>query len=178
MISLNEITGQQRVFDAVRTTVQELHADCSFVEDATSSPLLFKSEDEKIWVRIFYQPMSGSSAGEIAREVMKLKLLMPKNAVIYFFYPELDRDQIVSLRSRYRHIAFFEYGNLLESANGKEGVRVCKWIPVSELPPASTVEIKSPFLGEGKPHPFLSHARLTQDEIAEINDIGLSFKDV
>ena len=72
MISLNEVTGQQRVFDAVRTTVQELLADCSFVEDVTSSPLLFKSEDEKIWFRIFYQPMNGSSA-EIAREVMKLK---------------------------------------------------------------------------------------------------------
>ena len=56
MISLNEVTGQQRVFDAVRTTVQELHADCSFVEDVTSSPLLFKSEDEKIWVRIFISP--------------------------------------------------------------------------------------------------------------------------
>ncbi|HOG23580.1 MAG TPA: hypothetical protein PK590_02910 [Candidatus Omnitrophota bacterium] len=178
MISLNEITGQQRVFDAVRTTVQELHADCSFVEDVTSSPLLFKSEDEKIWVRIFYQPMNGSSAGEIAREVMKLKLLMPKHAVIYFFYPELDRDQIVSLRSRYRHIAFFEYGSLLETANGKEGVKVCKWIPISELSPAGTVEIKSPFFGESKPHPFLSHARLTQDEISELNDIGLSFRDV
>lgn len=176
MILAGERVNRDRVFEAVRATIRELHPQSGFVSDASSFPLLFKSADERIWVRIFYQPMSDFQTAELVNEIDKLKMLMPDDGMVYFFYPRLDQDRIFRLRSCHEHLAFFEYEKVAGAGEGKEAVKVSKWIPATELPSAPPVEVRSPMAAKGLSNGFFRYCRLTPDEIAGLNDIGFGLK--
>ena len=136
MILAGERVNRDRVFEAVRATIRELHPQSGFVSDASSFPLLFKSADERIWVRIFYQPMSDFQTAELANEIDKLKMLMPDDGMVYFFYPRLDQDRIFRLRSCHEHLAFFEYEKVAGAGEGKEAVKSPNGFrPLSFRPP-------------------------------------------
>ncbi|MCX5841186.1 MAG: hypothetical protein NTY16_07005 [Deltaproteobacteria bacterium] len=94
MIATQERVVRQEIFQSIRSSIQELHADKVILEDVNSAPFLFKSKDAQVWVRIFYRSMRDFSVEELQQEIKKLWVLMPNDAVLYLFYPELDRQQI------------------------------------------------------------------------------------
>jgi len=165
--------SQCKVFDAVRTTVQGLHPGQEFDRDAASYPLLFKSNDEKIWVRVFYQPMPDYDIRELKYEIEKLKKMIAKDSRLYFFYPKLDVNFMLALRAAYHNLAFFEYGGISEIGKGKDGIRVCRWVSASEIPHNASIEIRLPAAIKTNPGVFLSYSRLSQDEVTGLNDISL-----
>jgi len=174
MIATQERTLRQEIFQSIRLSIQELHADKVILEDANGAPFLFKSNDAQIWARIFYRSMRDFSLEELQLEIKKLWVLMPSDAVLYLFYPELDRQQILKMNGFSDRLSFFEYSGLCGVEMEKVDVRICKWIP-------SIAHVLSP-LQEGAAHAyvdaprvsFLSHARLTPQEIAGLAELSLA----
>jgi hypothetical protein len=174
MIALSEKEPQRRVFDAVRTTVQEIHPETVFENDACGSPFLLKSSNDKVWVRVFYQPMGDSNSDELASELKKLKVVMPKDARMYLFYPRLDREQMIKFRTVGDRLAFFEYGGLSAEPTEAREVRVRRWVPASEV--THTVDRKVMAVSGRTPGQFLGHTRLSSTEIAGLAELGLGLK--
>ena len=174
MIATQERTIRQEIFQSIRLSIQELHADKVILEDAHGAPFLFKSNDAQVWARIFYRSMRDFSLEELQQEIKKLWMLMPNNAVLYLFYPELDRQQILEMNGFSDRLSFFEYSGLYGAEIEKVDVRTCKWIP-------SSAHVLNP-LQEGAVHAhveeprvsFLSSARLTSQEIAGLAELSLS----
>jgi hypothetical protein len=100
-------------------------------------------------------------------------MLMPQDAVLYLFYPELDRRQILKMNGFSDRLSFFEYAGLHGAESGKTSVRICKWIPAAAI-------VLSPFQGEersrvpGSQASFLRHAYLTPQEIAGLAELSLA----
>ena len=176
MIAAQERTVRQEIFQSIRTSIQELHADKVILEDVNGTPVLFKSKDAQIWARIFYRSMRDFSLEELQREIKKLWVLMPSDAVLYLFYPELDRRQILTMNGFSDRLSFFEYGGLCGAEREKVGVRICKWIPAAAhvLGPLQEEEERRP-----TPVPldsFLRNARLNAQEIAGLAELSLALR--
>lgn len=178
MIATQERVVRQEIFQSIRSSIQELHADKVILEDLNSTPFLFKSEDAQVWARIFYRSMRDFSVEELQQEIKKLWVLMPNDAVLYLFYPELDREQILRMNGFSDRLSFFEYAGLCETDKEKFGVRICKWIPssVQVLGPLQEEEVSAhvhPVTGS-----FLQSARLTSREIAGLAELSLDLRRV
>lgn len=178
MIATQERVVRQEIFQSIRLSIQELHADKVILEDVNGTPFLFKSKDAQIWARIFYRSMRDFSLDELQREIKKLWVLMPNDAVLYLFYPELDRQQILKMNGFSDRLSFFEYAGFSDTDKEKFGVRICKWVP-------SSVHILSPSPEEvGSSHvrvfagSFLQSARLTPQEIAGLGELSFALNRV
>lgn len=167
---------QRRIFQAVRLSVQELHPDKSIREEAHGMPFLFKSSDAQIWVRIFYRAMQDFSLEELKEEIRKLWVLMPKEAILYLFYPVLDRGQILKMNGFSDRLSFFEYGNLYGAETDRRGVHICKWIPSVPgiLPPQQEPPKLS--IPKSPPSGFLQNMRLNAEEIGGLTELALSLR--
>jgi hypothetical protein len=172
MIATQERVVRQEIFQSIRSLIQELHADKVILEDVNGAPFLFKSQDAQIWARIFYRSMRDFSIEELQREIRKLWVLMPNDAVLYLFYPELDRQQIMGMNGFSDRLSFFEYAGLCGADSEKLGVRICKWVPssVRVLSPVQGEEISS--CGHASSRSFLQNTRLTPQEIAGLAELS------
>ena len=112
MIAVQERGVRQEIFQSIRSSIQELHEDKVILEDVNGAPFLFKSRDAQVWARIFYRSMRDFSVEELQQEIKKLWVLMPNDAVLYLFYPELDRQQILRMNGFSDRLSFFEYAGL------------------------------------------------------------------
>jgi len=176
MIAIQERVSQRGIFYAIRRLVQELHPDKVFLEDVNGAPFLFKSQDALVWVRVFYRPMQDFSLAALKGEIEKLWVLMPKDAVLYFFYPSLNREQILKMNGMSDRLNFFEYGYFSDPATYKTDIRICKWVPAmaaASLPPSET---KKSFQMAGVTSGFSPCVRLTLQEINDLNELGLTLK--
>gem|GEM_PF-1090860 len=176
MIATQERAARQDIFQSIRSSIQELHADKVILEDVNGTPFLFKSKDAQVWARIFYRSMRDYSVEELQREIKKLWVLMPNDAVLYLFYPELDRQQIFRMNGFSDRLSFFEYAGLFGVDKEKVSVRICKWIP-------SSMPLFSPVQGEEEPSPvhastrsFLQNTRLTSEEISGLAELSLALR--
>lgn len=171
MIAIRERVARQGIFQSIRSSIQELHADKVILVDRNSIPFLFKSEDAQIWARIFYRSMRDLLVEELQREIKKLWVLMPREAVLYLFFPELDRQQIFRMNGFSDRLSFFEYAGPCATDGDRVDVRICKWIP-------SSVHILSPDQkGEAAHAPvasLLKHTRLTLQEIAGLAELSVA----
>ncbi|MFH1800015.1 MAG: hypothetical protein ABH891_04100 [Candidatus Omnitrophota bacterium] len=174
MITIQERVTRQEIFQLIRLSIQELHADKIILEDMNGTPFLFKSKDAQVWARIFYRSMRDYSVEELQQEIKKLWVLMPNDAILYLFYPELDRQQIFKMNGFSDRLSFFEYGGLLSADREKVGARICKWIP-SSMPALSLAQdgemLSRVHLSPGS---FLQSARLTSQEIAGLAELSLA----
>ena len=64
MIATQERVVRHEIFQSIRSSIQELHADKVILEDVNGTPFLFKSEDAQVWARIFYRSMRDFSVEE------------------------------------------------------------------------------------------------------------------
>ena len=177
MIVTQERVARQEIFQSIRSSIQALHADKVILEDVNGTPFLFKSKDAQVWARIFYRSMRDFSIGELQREIKNLWVLMPSDAVLYLFYPELDRQQILQMNGFGDRLSFFEYGGLCGAEREKLGVRICKWIP-SSIPPRNFDQNRECPPGVPTSRSFLQSARLTSQEIAGLAELSLALRGV
>lgn len=178
MIATQEPVVHREIFQSIRSSIQELHADKVILEDVNGTPFIFKSRDAQVWARIFYRSMRDYSVEELQREIKKLWVLMPNDAVLYLFYPELDREQIVKMNGFSDRLSFFEYAGLFRPDSEKAGVRICKWIP-------SSMPMVAPFLAQEPSSRVRSfagscfqHARLTSQEVTELAELSQALRQV
>jgi len=174
MIATQERAVRQEIFQSIRSSIQELHADKVILEDVNGSPFLFKSRDAQVWARIFYRSMRDFSVEELQQEIKKLWVLMPNDAVLYLFYPELDREQIFRMNGFSDRLSFFEYAGLWGTDKEKVGVRICKWIPSSAYVPGPVQDGKVSSRVPAFSESFLQSARLTSREIADLAELSLA----
>lgn len=174
MIATQEHTGRQEIFQSIRSSIQELHADKVILEDVNGTPFLFKSKDAQVWARIFYRSMRDFSLEELKSEIKKLWVVMPSDAVLYLFYPELDRQQILAMNGFSDRLSFFEYGGLCVSESEKVGVRICKWIPAEGQPLISRQNPEESLRRHVPRASFLTNARLTPQEIEGLAELSLA----
>jgi len=174
MIATQERGVRQDIFRSIRSSIQELHADKVILEDVNGAPFLFKSKDAQVWARVFYRSMRDFPLEELRQEIKKLWMLMPSDAVLYLFYPELDRAQILKMNGFSDRLSFFEYAGLCGAEKEDLGVRICKWIPAATY-------VLDPFRdGEACAYvpasrdSFLSKGRLTPQEIAGLAELSLA----
>lgn len=178
MIATHERVIQHEIFQSIRSSIQELHADKVILEDVNGTPFLFKSKDAQVWVRIFYRSMRDYSVEDLQREIKKLWVLMPNDAALYLFYPELDRHQIRRMNGFSDRLSFFEYAGLFGADKEKIGARICKWIPssVPVLSPAHSEEVLAHVrVSKGS---FLQSARLTSQEVAGLAELSLALHQI
>lgn len=178
MIATQERVVLHEIFQSIRSSVQELHADKVILEDVNGAPFLFKSKDAEVWVRIFYRSMRDFSVEELQREIKKLWVLMPNDAVLYLFYPELDRQQILRMNGFSDRLSFFEYAGLCVADKEKAAVQICKWVP-------SSFHVLSPLQEEepsahvpASPGSYLQNSRLTAEEIVGLGELSLALRRV
>jgi len=178
MTATVERVSRQEIFQSIRSSIQELHADKVILEDVNGTPFLFKSKDAQVWARIFYRSMRDFPVEELQREIKKLWVLMPRDAVLYLFYPELDRQQIFRINGFNDRLSFFEYAGLGDADKEGVGVRICKWIPSSicVLTAAQDGEATSSIPASSKS--FLQGSRLTSQEIAGLAELSLALRRV
>lgn len=175
MITVKEQITRRKVFEAVRAMIQEIHPRVMFAEDSCGSPFLFKSTDAKVWGRVFYTALKDSSPKELAKELAKLKVMMPKDALIYLFYPSLDQEQIFRFQNLGDKLTFFEYGSLIEEPNEIAEIKVRRWLPALSTERAD-VGAEVPPARKAQPVPFLNYTRLSKSELEELTELGLSLK--
>lgn len=166
-----ERTVRHEIFQSIRLSIQDLHEDKVILEDVNGAPFLFKSRDAEVWARIFYRSMRDFSSQELQSEIKKLCVLMPQNAVLYLFYPELDRRQIIQMNGFNDRISFFEYAGFGGVDIDKAGVHICKWAPHEKLLPPDSMgheilEEHACFTPS-----FLQASRLTAQEIAGLGEM-------
>lgn len=178
MIATQERTVRHGIFQSIRSSIQELHADRVILEDANGAPFLFKTKDAKVWTRIFFRPMRDFSMEEQLQEIKKLWVLMPQDAVLYLFYPELDRRQILKMNGFSDRLSFFEYASTCGEDKEKMGVRICKWIPSSIQTFISPEEGENRCCVRGPSACFLENARLTSQEIGGLAELSLALRRV
>jgi hypothetical protein len=174
MIVIQEHVARQEIFQMIRLSIQELHADKVILEDTNGTPFLFKSKDAQVWARIFYRSMRDYSVEELQQEIKKLWVLMPDDATLYLFYPELDRQQIFRMNGFSDRLSFFEYAGLLSVDREKVGARICKWIPASMSDPSLAPDGEMPSSVHVSPRSFLQNTRLTSQEIAGLAELSLA----
>ena len=177
MILEQERMIRQEIFQAIRSSVQEIHADKVILEDVHGQPFLFKSQDAQVWARIFYRSMRDFTPEELLLEIKKLWVLMPSHAQLYLFYPELDRQQILRMNGFSDRLSFFEYANLCGPFKDKTGIRICKWVPSMAFAPLSgkmggaecpqNTALKSS---------YLQKSRLTPQEIQGLGELSRALK--
>ena len=149
------------------------------LEDANGAPFLFKSKDAQVWARIFYRSMRDFSVEELQQEIRKLWMLMPNDAVLYLFYPELDRQQISRINGLSDRLSFFEYAGLGDGDKEGLGVRICKWIPSSVSFDNAAQDGELPVrIPPAAPSNFLQGTRLTSQEIAGLAELSLALRRV
>lgn len=178
MIEMQERVTRQEIFHWIRLSIQELHADKVILEDTNSIPFLFKTEDAQVWARIFYRSMRDYSLEELQHEIRKLWVLMPNDAALYLFYPELDREQILRMNGFSDRLSFFEYAGLMRADREKVGARICKWIPSSMTDLSIVQERERPPHVSAARMSFMQNARLTSGEIAGLAEISLALRRV
>ena len=178
MIATQERVVRQEIFQSIRSSIQELHADKVILEDVNGTPFLFKSKDAQVWARIFYRSMRDFSVEELQREIKKLWVLMPNDAVLYLFYPELDRQQILMMNGFSDRLSFFEYAGLCDADQERFNVRICKWLPSSVQIPSLEPEREASSSVHVPTISFFQSARLTSQEIAGLAELSLALKRV
>lgn len=178
MIATQERVLRREIFQSIRSSIQEMHADKVILEDVNGAPFLFKSNDARVWARIFYCSMRDFSLEELQREIKKLWVLMPNDAVLYLFYPELDRRQILKMNGFSDRLSFFEYAGICGAEREKVGVRICKWIPSAAHVFVSPREGEECSRAQGPSGSFLRSARLTPQEIAGLAELSLALRRV
>jgi hypothetical protein len=178
MIAIQERIVRQEIFQSIRSAIQELHADKVILEDVNGTPFIFKSKDAQVWVRIFYRSMRDYSVEELQREIKKLWVLMPSDASLYLFYPELDRYQILRMNGFSDRLSFFEYAGLFGADKEKIGARICKWIPSSMLALSSAQDGEDLAHTRVSTRSFLQSARLTLQEVAGLAELSLALHQV
>ena len=176
MIAAQERVGRQEIFQSVRSAIQELHAEKVILEDENGAPFIFKSQDAQVWVRIFYRSMRDFSKEELQQEIKKLWVLMPSDAALYLFYPELDRGQILEMNGFSDRLSFFEYARLCGEEREKIGVRICKWIPSASYAFVSFSKEEETFRPKAFAKSFLQNACLTSQEIAGLAELSLALR--
>jgi hypothetical protein len=171
MIVAPERIFRQEIFQSIRSSIQELHSDKVILEDVGGAPFLFKSKDAQVWARIFYRSMRDCSVEELQQEIRKLWVLMPNDAVLYLFFPELDPRQILKMNGLNDRLSFFEYGGMVHE---KTGIRICKWMPSwvqkVDVPEKSETRPRAPVA----PLDFLRASCLTPQEISGLSELSLS----
>jgi len=177
MIAAQERTVRQEIFQSIRSSIQELHADKVILDDVNGTPFLFKSKDAQVWARIFYRSMRDFSLEELQREIRQLWVLMPNDAVLYLFYPELDRQQILKMNGFSDRLSFFEYAGLCGEERERVDVRICNWIPTAAPIPSrhreeARVRVCAPRVS------FLQNACLTPKEISGLAELSLALRRV
>ena len=178
MIATQERVVRQEIFQSIRSSIQELHADKVILDDVNGTPFLFKSKDAQVWARIFYRSMRDFSVEELQREIRKLWVLMPSDAVLYLFYPELDRQQILRMNGFSDRLSFFEYAGLCDADQEKLGVRICKWSPSSAQGLNPSQEGAAPSRVHAVTRSFLQSSRLTLQEIVGLSELSLALRRV
>jgi hypothetical protein len=174
MIAIEERVVRQEIFQSIRSSIQELHADKVILDDVNGSPFIFKSQDAQVWARIFYRSMRDYSVEDLQREIKKLWVLMPNDAALYLFYPELDRQQIFRMNGFSDRLSFFEYGGLFGAGKEKFGARICKWLP-SSMPVFGSVRADEALThAHVSSKSFLQNARLTLKEIEGLSELSLA----
>jgi hypothetical protein len=173
MIAIQERVTRREIFQSIRSSIQELHPDKVILEDMNGAPFLFKSKDAQVWVRIFYRSMRDYSVEELQQEIKKLWVLMPNDAALYLFYPELDRQQIFKMNGFSDRLSFFEYAGIFGTEREKVGARICKWIP-SSVPALSLTHGEVLSRVHASTGSFLQSARLTSQEIAGLAELSLA----
>lgn len=176
MITTQEPITQKGIFCSIRQLVQELHADKVILEDVHGTPFLFKSQDAQVWVRVFYRSMRDFSIETLKREIQKLWVLMPRDAVLYLFYPELDREQIFKMNGINDRLSFFEYGHLAGIDKNRTDIRICKWIPAMSIMPKILKQQPDSSCPQNKIGGFFQESRLTSKEIAGLSELALALK--
>lgn len=177
MIMIQDCGGvRQGIFQSIRASIQELHSDKVILEDVNGSPFLFKSKDAQVWVRIFYRSMKDFSVEDLQREIKKLWVLMPSDATLYLFYPELDRQQILKMNGFSDRLSFFEYAGLFGKKGDGVGVRICKWIPSSVYAFDSSRKAEACTREHFSTPSFLQGSRLTAQEIAGLAELSLALR--
>jgi len=174
MIATQERGARQEIFQSIRSSIQELHSDKVILEDVNGTPFLFKSKDAQVWVRIFYRSMRDFSIEELKQEIKKLWVLMPTDAVLYLFYPELDRQQILRMNGFSDRLSFFEYTGFCGGDREKASVRICKWIPSSVHVLNTVHKGEAASSAQVIPGSFLQNARLTSEEITGLAELSLA----
>ncbi len=176
MIATQERISQRGIFYAIRLLVQELHAEKAILEDVHGAPFLFKSQDAQVWVRIFYRSMQDFSIDELKLEIKKLWVLMPREAVLYLFFPSLDREQILKMNGISDRLSFFEYGHWDDPETDKSDIRICKWIPGMAL--SGKLVQEEPKMAQAHPRMdhFLQRTRLNKEEVADLTELILSLR--
>ncbi len=175
MIVAPECVFRQEIFQSIRSSMQELHSDKVILDDVNAAPFLFKSKDAQIWVRIFYRSMRDYSIEELQSEIRKLWVLMSNDAVLYLFYPELDRRQILKMNGFSDRLSFFEYGGLCGGEPQNTAIRICKWSPSRIIvdDPATENEVGvccDPVV----PVSFMKASRLTPEEVAFLSELSIA----
>ena len=173
MILAPERVLHQEIFQSIRSSIQELHADKVILEDVNGAPFLFKSKDAQVWARVFYQSMRDYSIEELQQEIRKLWVLMSNDAVLYLFYPELDRQQILKMNGFSDRLSFFEYSGLFGLVQENPGVKICKWRPSQVLEIDSVTEAEAGHRAVASPESFLRASALTVQEIVFLSELSL-----
>jgi hypothetical protein len=168
MIATQEPVVHREIFRSIRSSIQELHADKVILEDVNGTPFLFKSRDAQVWARIFYRSMRDYTVEALQGEIKKLWVLMPNDAVLYLFYPELDREQIIRMNGFSDRLSFFEYAGLFGPDHEQAGVRICKWIPSAMPLAVSYPEIPSASVVRPVATSCFQKGRLTSAEVADL----------
>lgn len=176
MIALQERQFHQEIFNAILSSVQELHPDRVLMKELHSAPFLLKSQDARVWVRIFYRSMRDYSLEELKYEIKKLWVLMPQEAQLYLFYPALDHAQLLKMNGFSDRLSFFEYGRHSDPEKSIISIRIRKWIPSESLSLLSAQEPNLMQAPASFPNSFLQKTRLTRQEIAELTELGLVLK--
>ncbi len=178
MIAAPERIFRQEIFQSIRSSIQELHADKVILEDVNGAPYLFKSKDAQVWARIFYRSMRDYSLVELQQEIRKLWVLMPSSAVLYLFYPELDRQQILKMNGFSDRLSFFEYAGLSGVAHEQRDIKICKWMPSWIQEGISPREGVVAPLVPVSPASFLRISCLTPQEIQGLTELSLALSRV
>ncbi len=176
MIEIQERVARHDIFQSIRLSVQELHADKIILEDTNGAPFLFKSKDAQVWVRIFYRSMRDYSKEGLQQEIKKLWVLMPSDATLYLFYPELDRGQILEMNGFSDRLSFFEYTGLCNSKREKVGVRICKWVPSAAYIAVSFPPEKEKSPSRVLSKSFLQSSRLTPQEVVGLAELSRALR--
>jgi len=103
---------------------------------------------------------------------------MPPDAVLYLFYPELDREQIFRMNGFSDRLSFFEYAGLCGAETEKVDVRICKWIPSSAFVVNPSPDGEALSRAHVSTPSFLQNARLTAQEIEGLAELSLALRRV
>ncbi len=175
MITQASQNVRDKIFKSIRTSISEFYSDeivLEELEDEIESPFIFKSKDAKIWARVFYRSMKDFSFEEIYREIRKLQMMMPADAMLCLFAPELDSKMSARLSALGNEICFFEYAGRNTDKKTLD-MHLCKWDSSRSLAATTRVSVENPMVSPSFSGQLLKLSRLSEEEVAAFTDFAL-----